>query len=854
MIPLPIDVHIPEIVCALHSSNTLILTAPPGAGKTTRVPRALYEAGFAEQGEILILEPRRLPTRLAAARVAEEFGEKPGKTVGYSIRFENVSSPDTRIRFLTEAILNRKIVQDPWLNGVSVVILDEFHERHLTTDLALAFLKQLQGKSRSLRLIVMSATMNVSPLAAYFPDSRVLSLGDSPFDVQIDYEIKSDTRLLHEKVAAAVPRLLGSGLKGDILVFLPGAAEIRRSEAALRQALKHVNVSLHLLHGDLTSAEQQRAIAPSDRTKVILSTNVAETSVTIPGIGAVIDSGLARIPGHSPWSGFPTLTTAKISKSSATQRAGRAGRTQAGKVLRLYTKQDYMSRKEHDTPEIKRADLAEAALVLHGSGIHDLRSFAWFEPPAVPAIDAAESLLLRLGATTREGQLSDLGRQMLRFPLHPRLARLIVEGEKFEIGESSTLLAALLSEKDIRASVRTQFEKATGKVQTCISGPSDLLDLLERFGEAENARFESTRMTALGLDQGAVHAVRRSQRQLQKMISSRKARPAYSMPPHELNEALLIATLSAFPDRVARRRKTGGRELLLAAGGSAVLSTASVVHDPAFLVAVDAEEQKENHVSKSLLPRIRLASAIEVEWLAGMFPESIIQETELKWNERAGRVDEIKQTSFGSISLEETLRSAPPSEQASALLAAAILSRSPLPFRDASSVKEFQSRLSWVSHCFPHENVPESTDIELHEAVRLLCAGKRSLAELEALSLVDALMHTLSDRLRSLLRRETPERIKLKSGRSVKIHYENTGVPWIESRLQDFFGTYSSPVICGGKIPLTVHLLAPNGRAVQVTKDLRGFWKKHYPSIRRELQRRYPKHSWPEPESLYDRS
>lgn len=850
MIPLPIDPHIPEIIAALHTARTVILTAPPGAGKTTRVPRALFDAGFANSGEILILEPRRLAARMAAARVAEEFGEKPGKTVGYSIRFENVSGPSTRIRFLTEAILARRMVQDPNLDGVSTVILDEFHERHLVTDLALAFLKRLQERRRTLRLVLMSATMDTSQLCTYLVDSRVLSVADSPFDRQIEHEARCDGRPLHEKVASAVSRLLRSRLQGDILVFLPGAAEIRRAAEILRPASERLNFSLHLLHGDMPVSEQQRSLRPSERTKVILSTNVAETSVTIPGIAAVIDSGLAVIAGHSPWSGLPTLSTDRISKSSAIQRAGRAGRTQSGLVLRLYTKQDFLSRQEHVAPEIKRADLAETALLLHGAGIRDLRSFSWFEPPAAIAVDAAETLLLRLGAITEEGKLSDLGKQMLRLPLHPRLARLVLEGHKLGLSESSTLLAALLSERDIRLDVRTRLTRPTGPAQRHGSGPSDLLELLDRYREAETARFESARLADLGLDAAALRAVRRSRRQLLGITSGSTGLPSIHASADEADEALLISVLSAFPDRVAKRRRPGSRELLLAAGGSAILSPSSIVHDPMFVVAVDAEDRREKPTSTPSVPKIRLASGIEVEWLAGLFPESISQKIRLLWNERASRVDEIKQTSYDQIALEETVCAAAPSESASELLASAVLNQASLPFRDASALSAFRSRLLLLSGLFPQENMPAIGEAEIGAAVRTMCAGKRSFAELEPLSIVKALMQGLTDRQRALLLEETPERIRLKSGRCVNVHYENAQIPWIESRLQDFFGIYSSPVICGGRIALTVHLLAPNGRAVQVTGDLAGFWKNHYPAIRRELKRRYPKHAWPDPDSL----
>ncbi|MBN1571547.1 MAG: ATP-dependent helicase HrpB [Acidobacteria bacterium] len=853
MNPLPIDPHLPKIISTLRDSMSLVLTAPPGAGKTTRIPRALYDAGFTDHGEIWILEPRRLATRLAAARVAQELGERLGETVGYAIRFENVSGPGTRIRFLTEAILARSLVHNPNLDGVSTVILDEFHERHLATDLALAFLRQLLSRRPQLKIIVMSATMNAESVASFLPGASVLSLAESPFDLDIDYETKTSDRPLHEKVAGAVVRLMRSDPGGNILVFLPGAAEIRRAAETLKPSAEHMGFSLNLLHGDLPNVEQRRAIEPSGKMKVILATNVAETSITIPDIAAVVDSGLARIAGYSPWSGFPTLATSKISKSSAKQRAGRAGRTRAGRVLRLYTRPDFETRPEHETPEIKRADLTETVLLLHGAGIQDIGSFVWFQPPPASAIEAAESLLFRLGAVNSCGKISESGIRMLKLPIHPRLARLILEGEKQHVVEESTLLAALLAERDIRLNVRTRLADPQSRHHRHASGPSDLLELLDCFKEAERAGFEADRLLDLGLDARTVQAVRRGQRQLQHILSTAalgRKRPSSQKP---VEEAILISVLTAFPDRVAKRRRAGSGELLLAGGGSAMLSAESVVHDPQLVVAVDVEERKERASARMANPIIRLASGIEAEWIAGLFPESLSQETELVWNERAGRVHEVRRTSYGQIALEEMVRTATPSEKASNMLASAVFRLGLSPFHDAGSLPGFQARLALLSKCFPGENLPAFADPDIRLAVEQLCRSRRSLDEVVDLSLVDGLLSRLTDRQRALLRREAPDRIKLKSGRTVRVHYEPEKPPWIESRLQDFFGTYATPAICSGQIPLTIHLLAPNGRAVQVTKDLAGFWKKHYPSIRRELQRRYPKHAWPDPETLTDR-
>lgn len=843
--PLPIDPHLPEIGAALDAAGALVLTAPPGAGKTTRIPPFLHLRGTTASGEILVLEPRRLAARMGALRVAAELGERPGRTVGYSIRFDTVAGPHTRIRFLTEAVLVRQMLEDPGLEGVGTVILDEFHERSLATDLALALLRRLQRRVGRPRLLVMSATMDPQPVAAFLDGAPVIALGETRYDLDISYEEKIDRRPLEKRVAGAVLGLFRSGLEGDILVFLPGAAEIRRAAAALRPTADRLGFRIQPLHGDLPAGEQALALQPGDAPRVILSTNVAETSITIPGIGAVVDSGLARISAHSAWSGRPTLTTARISKSSAAQRAGRAGRTRSGRVVRLYTRHDFLARPDADPPEIRRADLAEALLALHGAGIRDTGDFPWFEPPPQAALDAARRLLARLGAVDSSGLITDSGRRMLRFPVHPRIARMIVEGEALGVGRDAALLAALLGERDIRLDARAGVGGAGGPAREPASGPSDLLELIDRFREAETARFVPERLRALGLDPRAVAAVRQAFRQIGR-LSSTGAEPVSPAPPGEREEALLLAILRAFPDRVARRRRPHARELLLAGGGSARLSDRSVVRTAPFLVAVDIEERLDPADARAAGPLVRLASAVEIEWLAALYPDALEERTERAWNEAAGRVDEVRRTLFEGITLEESVRPAPPSEESARLLAAAAAGRGIGLFADHASVPGLEVRAALLARCFPDPPFPPLGADAVAEAVARLCRDRCTLAELAAVSLVAALLEPLSARQRALLERETPERIRLAGGRMVRVHYEPGRPPWIESRLQDFFGMAAAPTICGGRVPLTVHLLAPNRQAVQVTRDLAGFWTNHYPAIRRKLARRYPKHAWPE--------
>ncbi len=848
--PLPIDPQLPHIVESLRRHKSLVIAAAPGAGKTTRVPRALYEAGFADRGDILILEPRRLAARLASARVAEELGESVGTTVGYSIRFETVGGPGTRIRFLTEGVLSRRILRDPELEGVSVIILDEFHERHLTTDLAIAFLKRLQDRRPDLRIIVMSATLDADPIASFLQAPVIRGEG-SPFPLDIEYEERRDDRPLDEKVAAAVARLSRGGLDGHVLVFLPGSYEIRRAAEALTPAAKQVGFLVLPLHGDLTAAEQLRAVLDSAAHKIILATNVAETSITVPGVAAVIDSGLARMAGHSAWSGLPTITVEKVSRGSAAQRAGRAGRTRRGRVLRLYSRADFDARPEQAVPEIRRADLAETLLLLYGSGIADPSALPWFEAPPAPALTAAGDLLLQLGALERGLRLTETGRRMLRFPVHPRLGRLLVEGDRRGIWKDCCVVAALLSERDIRRDARARLGAAGAARSTHGVGRSDLTELLDLFCEAERHGFETAATERLGLDSSTVAAVERIRRQLRRLGKQAEIPSTGTTREEGAEEALLIAILTAFPDRVAKRRAAGSRELVLAGGGSASLAEASAVHHAELVVAVDAEERRGRRGSaESRGVLVRLASAIEPEWLAGLYPGMLRQSVELEWNERAGRVEEKRRTSFEQVTLEEHSRTAPPCDEASKLLADAVLAGGLRGIPDSDALPAFRARLALLAEHFPEEGVRVQSDEEIQEAVKQLCAGKRSLAELGRSSIVDILGAQLTPKQRSLLLRETPERVDLARRRNVKVHYESGQPPWIESRMQDFFGMSSVPAVCRGKVPLTARLLAPNGRPVQVTRDLAGFWERHYPVVRRELQRRYPKHAWPDPKDV----
>jgi ATP-dependent helicase HrpB len=887
-----------------------VVEAPPGAGKTTRVPPALLDAGFGQRGEIVVLQPRRLPARLAAERVASERGERTGETVGYTVRFAEEAGPHTRIRFVTEGILLRRLLSEPRLPGVEVVILDEFHERHLASDLALALLRRLQLAERpDLGLVAMSATLEVEPVCEFLGDCPLVRSEGRLFDIVLEHLAQPDMRPLADQVASAVRRLYQEGLDGDVLVFLPSAAEIRRASEKLALLAETRDLMVLPLHGDLPPAEQRRAVEPASRRKVILSTNVAETSVTIDGVVAVIDSGLARIAAHSPWSGLPVLAVSKISQASAVQRAGRAGRTRAGRVLRLYTKPDFDSRRPYEIPEIARLDLCEALLTMAALDIRDPEGFDWFERPAAPALEAAHDLLRRLGALDDQGKLTDTGQQMLRFPVHPRLGRLIVEGERRGVGEDAAALAALVAEGDISDTARTRFG-GQGPRAGAAEG-ADLLERLDRFRQARAAHFARERLRGLGVDARAAEAAELARRQLAAALrrdgpakrpthssgepaglapcgefgsGRHPARPARfaralaggapsregmarpsaasgvgvgvggrraerTLPgfPHQadaIDEALAMATLAAFPDRVMRRRSPGSSEALLASGGVAEVG---VQPPDDLLCAVDVEERSKSGArgaGRAVL--VRLAVGIRPEWLLDIAPDELTERDELQWNADRQRVERVRGLLCGAITLEESRQPAPPSAEAARLLAEAVGANGRGRQEYGAAPAILQAKLEVLRQAFPEAGVPALDAKEWQAMVVAACEGITSLAELQASPIENRWLANLPAAVARLLRDEVPERIRLVGGRLLPVHYEAGKPPWIESRLQDFFGTPAGPSICRGRVPLTLHLLAPNQRAVQVTSDLASFWRQHYPAVRRELCRRYPRHPWPE--------
>ncbi len=830
---LPVDQHIPEVLRALERGGALVLVAEPGAGKTTRVPPALFAAGWRAEREIVVLEPRRLAARLAARRVAAERGEPVGANVGYRVRFEDVTGPGTRLVYMTEAILARRLADDPRLDAVAAIVIDEFHERSVHADLALAFAARLRATARAdLRVVVMSATLDAEPVARFL-GAPVLALPGRPYPVAIEHDETNDVRPLERRVAAAVRRAAAESA-GDVLVFLPGAAEIRRAARELEPPADEAGWIVAPLHGDLPADEQDRAIAPATRRKVILATNVAETSITVEGVGAVVDSGLARRAGHSPWSGLPTLELAPISQSSAAQRAGRAGRTGPGRCLRLYTRYDLSLRDAHDPPEIGRADLAEAVLALAAAGERDPRAFPWFEPPPAAALDAARELLARLGAIDGAGEVTARGRELACLPVHPRAGALLLAAAESGAARRGALVAALAGERDVRPGARTAFGESR-PAPPAASGPSDLLAQLDALEPwiAGGARAERAR--TYGLDSAAATRVARGAAQLERALRARRrdSTPADD----DGDEALLRATLAAFPDRVGRRREPGSPAVVFAGGGSATLSDNSVVRGAEWLVAVDAEERRDAGVL------VWVASAIEPAWLVEMFPERIEERAEIAFDRRTGRVESGVRWLYGSLAVVDQRDAEPRGPAVEAALREAALAAGPAAFDDPAALAACEARAAFArAH---GADVPAFAEVEQRELLAALCAGRRSFAELREAGLVSSWLAGIAPAARAALERVAPERVELASGRRARVEYVAGQPPFVAAFLQDFFGAVEGPRLAAGREPLVLHLLAPNRRPVQVTTDLAGFWERHYPALRRQLMRRYPRHAWP---------
>lgn len=831
---LPIDPLLGELVTAANRQRRLVIEAAPGAGKTTRLPWALAESELGRGGEILVAEPRRIAARLAAHRVAGERGTRVGERIGYSVRFEDVSGPNTRVRYVTDGVLLRQLTSAPGLPGVAAVVLDEQHERHLATDVAFALLGRTLASSRpDLAVVVMSATLDAEPVARRLGDCPRFRSEGRLHPLTLRHLSEPDPRPLALQLVTAVKTAVRDAPPGDILVFLPGASEIRAATTELQPIAAALGLQLLPLHGALTIDEQARAIERSGPRKVILSTNVAESSLTIDGVTCVIDSGLARVAVHSPWSGIAGLETRRISRASAAQRAGRAGRTAPGLVLRLYSRGDHDARPAHDPPEILRSDLSEVLLLLRGAGVTDISALPWLDAPPPVAVEAASRLLQALGATSADGDLTRIGARMLTLPAHPRLARVLAESERLGIAALGAEAAAILGERDPRLETRPNLRNTTGPTGADDRGDCDVTAIADPLAALRGA--SPPQLRRAGLDPQAVAAIERARRALQRNL--RDTTPPGSEPSER---RLRRALLTGFPDRVARRRSAAGRELVLATGDTARLAPHSVVHDAPFLVALAADTHPERSGKGGYL--VRLACAIDPTWLFDLPGSALAETEELSFNAELERVERTSRLAFGSVTLDETRGAAPASPAAALVLARAARAAA----WEADALASLTARLALLATHAPELGLPLLDPTAVDALLTASCAGATSFAELRAHSITERLLAELPAATQRALHELLPTTLTLPGGRRLIVHYPTGHAPFVASRLQDFFGLGETPRLCRGRIPLTLHLLAPNQREVQVTSDLASFWRQHYPTLRRELGRRYPKHAWPE--------
>jgi ATP-dependent helicase HrpB len=822
-----------EIEAALSAGVNCVIVAPTGTGKSTQVPQFLCD-GAPGAGQVLVLEPRRLAARLLAQRVAEERGTPLGAEVGFQTRFENAVSAATRIRFITEGILPRLLLADPGLAGIGTLVFDEFHERSLASDLSLALARALQRERRpDLRLVVMSATLAPEPLLTCLAPARLVTAHARQYPVDIRYAAPPPRTPPWGTAAAAVAGLLREGLAGDVLVFQPGAYEIRRTLAALAAAALPEAVLALPLYGDLPPERQRAVMAPAPRRKVIVATNIAETSLTIPGVRHVVDCGLARISRHDPARGFTTLLTEGISRAEADQRAGRAGREGPGVCIRLWSPLEHNGRLPARPPEVCRVDLSEAVLQIRLLRFASPAAFPWFEPPEAGALAAADAFLAALGALDPAGTVTPLGRRLAELPLHPRLGRLLLEADRLGCLDEAALVAALLSEG---AAPARPGEASTHPAPAPADLESDFHQPLALLQAARHGR------TPAG--DPAAEALRPLLRTHAFYLQAcrRRGLDVRRRSPHP-DEALARCLLLAYPDRLARRR---GRTRLceLRNGRRGELAAGTAVHDAAFLVATDIRETG----GRGQTPRVLLSGccAVREEWLREGLPATAWRrEEELAWNDDAQQVESCRRLYCLDVLVEERRSvDARPPPGADRLLAERILERN-LPLDGWTAEAEaWVARVRWAAGQFPERGLIRYEPADLAVLVHELCAGENRYARVRAKPLLPGLRAMLSHADAQFVERMAPDAFRLPNGRRVRLEYRPGQPPHGRARIQELYDLRATPRVADGRVPVLLEILAPNQRPVQITDDLAGFWERHYPAVRKTLARRYPKHEW----------
>jgi ATP-dependent helicase HrpB len=844
MIALPIDASVPRIIDGL-AQRSLVVVAPPGSGKTTRVPVAILRSGLLADGHpsAIVLQPRRVAARAAAARIAEEQGWRVGGQVGYQIRFEKRFSPQTRLRFLTEGILTRQLLSDPFLETIGAVILDEFHERSLDGDLGLALLRQVRRDVRpDLILVVMSATLEAEPVARFLNDCPIVQVQGQAHEVSVQYRPTSRPATARAIVPVIEERLSDPLDKGHLLVFLPGLAEIRHVARELEPVASSAGAVVLPLHGSLSSVDQDRALRPSDRRKVILSTNVAETSLTIDGVTTVVDSGLTRIVRYDGRRGIDRWETGPISRAAAEQRAGRAGRTGPGRCVRLWSERQERGRPEFEQPEVHRVDLTSTVLALHSWGAFDPGRFEWYDPPSQDRLASAQRLLLFLGGLAGDPpRIAPLGEAMLGLPVHPRLARILIAARQCGRARDGATLAALLSEKDIRIRDRTAGLGVKGSQPLLASGKSDVVDRLDRLADAEAARFAPSSRQR-GIDPAAARQVALLRDQLLRL--DRHAGAAITAAVGDKNdvEGMLKWLLLAFPDRIVKRRGTALTGLMV--GGRGVrLGPESIVSDDELFLAIDAREERRGGL---LEVQVNLASMVRLQWIEELLPDHLYRERLTCYDDSRARVICVTRLWYHDLLLREDVNPSPSAEETWPVLAEALRPQASGIVRGNPQASLWLARVDFLRRSLPELKLPEFDEEVFADLLDSMCRGKSSRDQVEHADFVPCLQSRLDPGQARELRESAPPMLTLPGGRQVHLAYDVGKPPVLAARVQELFGWVESPCVARGRVPVLLHILAPNNRPVQVTNDLRSFWTTTYRQVRKDLRGRYPKHAWPE--------
>ncbi|MFL6621943.1 MAG: ATP-dependent helicase HrpB [Sulfurifustis sp.] len=813
---LPINDVLPELQRVLQEHPRAVLQAPPGAGKTTLVPPALLDAPWLAGRRIVLLEPRRLAARAAAARMAEHYREAVGATVGYRIRFDAKVSARTRIEVVTEGVLTRRLQSDPALDGVGLVIFDEFHERHLETDLALALVCDAQRLLRpDLRMLVMSATLDGQAVARLL-DAPLIEAHGRAYPVELRYVARETDAPLAARAAAAVRTALADD-QGDILAFLPGGGEIR-SAARLLDDLRS-SADVYPLYGDLPWEQQDRALRPGPRRKVVLATPIAESSLTIEGVRIVVDGGYARVPQFDPASGLTRLATVRVARASADQRAGRAGRLGPGVCYRLWTDSVQRGLLAQPLPEIKTADLAGLALDLALWGVDDPASLTWLDPPPAAAFAQARALLRDLGALDASHRITPLGRDMTQLPMHPRLAHLIRLGERRGAPGMACDIAALLSERDVYAGQQRDTVDIGAR-----------LDALAAFRSGGRGA-----VRAAGADPEACARVDRAAGQWRRMVKAATRDQAAVEP------GVLLA--AAYPDRVAAQRRANETSYVLASGRGARLPVYEAKLRTSYVVAAHLDAGSGEGV-------IHLAASIRLDELRDALAERITTTDVVRWDDQTESVIARREERLGEIVLSAQTPDPLPADEMRAAMLEGVRRRGVAALAWTAEARAWQARVLSVRAWLPEENWPDVSDAALADTLEqwlgLHLDGCTRREHLRNLDLAAILRLQLDARQARRLNEAAPTHFQVPSGSRVPIEYRPGEAPVLAVKLQEMFGLADTPRVGLGRVPVLLHLLSPARRPIQVTQDLRGFWERTYADVRKELKGRYPKHPWPD--------